>query len=135
MSGVNRRPFAGELIDFPTPDPDPDKAGTIFKIKRCGVKENVARQNLASTMRYVEKDDTGTVVTERDYPIGSLNMATLQYGLADWNILDDNNAVIPCTPENMQTYLSPIEFSGILEKIIEVNPMWGRGGEAAAKKS
>jgi hypothetical protein len=131
MSGVNRRPFAGELIDFPSPA----DTNTIFQIKRCGVSENIARQNLASTMRYVEKDDSGTLVTERDYPIGNLNMATVAYGLAGWNLLDDNNAPIPCTQENMQTYLSPTEFSAVLDKIIEVNPMWGRGGEAAAKKS
>src|SRR5690348_3992562 len=50
LANVKRRPFAGELVPFSSPD-DPE---VIFQIKRCGVSENIQRQNLSSTVRYVE---------------------------------------------------------------------------------
>jgi hypothetical protein len=130
-TSVARRPFAGELTAFTSPD-DPN---ATFYVKRCGVAENIQRQNQNSTIRYIEGDERGTFTTERTYPIGDLNVFTVGLGLASWNLEDDNGVPLPVNRENIVKYLSPTEFDALHEKIIEVNPMWGRGGEAEVKKA
>lgn len=130
-TGVVRRPFAGELVPFVSPDDE----NIVFQLKRCGVRENLALQNMSSTVRYVQRDETGEFVTERDLPIGDQTFAVVSAGLGGWNLLDENNAPIPVNEDTIKTYLSPTEFSSVHEKIIEINPMWQRGGESKVKKS
>lgn len=134
LATVAVRPFAGELIAFPTPDPDPEREGIVFQLKRCGVKENTIRQNLSSTVRYVNRDESGDFVTERDYPVGDMTLSTVKLGLADWNLADSNGVPLPINEENIQVYMSPLEFQAVYDRILEINPMWGRG-EATTKKS
>jgi hypothetical protein len=125
MSGVVRRPFAGELVDFPSPDDET----VIFSVKRCSVADNIKRQNLASTVRYVNEDDGARFVTERDYPVGDLKIATVTLALGGWNIVDDNNAPLKISELTITQYLSPREFDFIYEKALEVNPIWSGNTE------
>lgn len=128
-AGVIRRPFVGQLATFPSPD-DPE---VTFDFKRCGIRENVARQNLSATVRYVTEDGTGRFVTERDFPVGDLKFETVALSLAGWNLKDENEAPIPCTRTTMQDYLSPAEFEFCYQKALDVNPMWKNGGEEETK--
>lgn len=126
-----RRPFIGELVTVESPT-DPT---FTFDLKRCGVNENIKRMNLASTMRYVEQAESGKVITERDYPMGSMRVDTVMLALAGWNITNDAGSPIPITRETVQAYLDPKEFDFLYDKIIEINPMWGSGGEEETKNA
>lgn len=121
LSGV-RRPFAGNIVTVQSPD-DPE---WTFDIKRATVSDHIARQNLASTMRYVTEDTAAgsRYVTERDYPVGDLKLETVTSCLAGWNFKDENNAPIPVNPQNIKNYLSPAEFEFLYTEILKINPMW-----------
>ena len=123
-----RRPFIGQIETVTSPD----DASETFDIKRCGVREQIERQNLNSTMRYVERDSTANgkeLVSERDYPMGSMNVATVRLGLAGWSFLDDNQKPVPISDTTIQNYLSPKEFDFLLKKVLEINPLWAGGSE------
>jgi hypothetical protein len=90
----------GELVDFPSPDDET----VIFSVKRCSVADNIKRQNLASTVRYVNEDDGARFVTERDYPVGDLKIATVTLALGGWEYVDDNNGA----PQDQRTHDYPV---------------------------
>jgi hypothetical protein len=119
---VAAKPFAGQLTQFNSPE----DAEREFYIKKVGVGENIARQNLASKVRYIQGDSEGEVISERDFPMGDLQLATVVLTLADWK-LSDGSSKIPLTEKNIKTYLSPREFSFLYAKALEVNPLWGAG--------
>lgn len=129
VSGSIRRPFIGELKEVRSPEDD----NAIFTIKRCSVRENQARKNLAATIRYIEQTNNGTAVQERDVPVGDIEIETVFLGLHSWTLYDDNGQLYPITHDNILTYLSPAEFSLLLKEILDMNPAW-RGGEAEVKK-
>lgn len=138
MAGVTRRPFAGQITTVVSVDSKsaaPEEQVT-FDIKRCGVKENIARQNLSQTVRYVTETAGEDVryVTERNFPVGDLKLETIALGLAGWNISDDNNASVPVNRETIQSMLSPSEFEDLYDRVLDVNPMWKPGGEEETKK-
>lgn len=120
-----RRPFAGEILYFTSPE-DPNAS---FGLKKVGVAENVKRQNLSSKVRYIVSDETGEAVSERDFPMGDLQLKTLMLSLVEWNLVDDNENRIPLNEETAKTYLSPREFSFLYSKVLEINPIWGSGEE------
>lgn len=124
-----RRPFVGELKEFSSPT-DPE---TTFYIKRCGVRENITRRNLSSTVRYIQDEGSERLVTERDYPSGTLELQTLLLALADWNICDEQKNKVMITEENLQIWLAPQEYDFLVRKVFEVNPMWRGGGEEETK--
>lgn len=125
-----RRPFAGEIIDVTSPT-DPN---TIFGLKKVGVAENIQRQNLNSKIRYIMTDDTGEAASERDFPMGDLQLKTLMLSLVEWNLIDDQERPIPLNENTVQTYLSPREFSFLYSKVLELNPIWS-GGEEETKNA
>lgn len=133
VATVIRRPFVGELTTVSSPE-DPN---TTFDIKRCSVADNIRRQNQSSTVRYAQRQRGGDdeIVTERDFPVGDMQMLTLELGLAGWNITDEAGAPIPVSRVTIQQYLSPREFSFVYDEVIKVNPMWGNGGEEETKKA
>lgn len=124
-----RAPYLAQLTSVTSPiDPS-----VMFDIKKVGVAENIARQNLASTMRYIEQD--AGVVTERDYPLGNMRRDTILLALAGWNLTDANSQPIPVSKETLVTYLDPREFDFLYEQTLEVNPMWKPGGEEDVKNA
>lgn len=132
LSAVHtRRPFVGELKTFPSPE-DPE---TTFTFKRCGVRENIARRNLVSTVRYIQDEGSDRLITERDYPSGSLDLQTILFALVDWNIHDDNKNKITINEQTVQDWLSPNEYDFVLRMAYEVNPMWLGRGEEEVKNS
>lgn len=124
-----RTPFVGELKTITLPDDV-----TTVTVKRCGNRENIQRKNLASTVRYVEEMKSGRFVSEKDYPVGDLELETLFLGMHGWNICDSNKNPVPVTRENLTIYLSPAEFDLVYREVLKINPMWTNGGEAEVKK-
>lgn len=135
MPGLVRRPFVGKIETFPYPeDASPDDPNVpVFGIKRVGTAENIARQNLSATVRFINQGDTDNYATERDFPIGDLKLETVLLALVDWNFTDDNNRPVQITRQTVQTYLQPDEFEYVYEKCLDVNPMWRNGGEEVKK--
>lgn len=131
-SAVNvRKPFAGELKTIPSPDDE----NTTFTIRHCGVRENVARKNLASTVRYVQEAGSERFVSEKDYPVGDLELNTVLLGLHSWNIHDEQKNPVPLNERTVQDWLSPEEYDYLYNAVLDLNPVWRGGGEAEAKKS
>jgi hypothetical protein len=128
-AAVVRRPFVAEVIDFESPV----HAGTVFGIKRVSIAENIKRQNLASKVRYVQNDESGELVSERDFPMGTLQLETVGMTLAAWNIHDENDHPVPITLKTIQEWLEPREFDFLYSKALEVNPMWAPGGDSDTK--
>lgn len=131
MPAVVRRPFIGKIEPFTSPDDE----NLTFGIKRVGTAENIARQNLSATVRFINQGDEDNYATERDFPIGDLKLETVVLALADWNIVDDNEHPVPVNRKTIQQYLSPAEFEFVYEKCLDVNPMWRNGGETEVKNS
>jgi hypothetical protein len=131
MPSVTRRPFIGKIETFNSPEDE----NLVFGIKRVGTAENIARQNLSATVRFISQDDSDNYATERDFPIGDLKLETVALALGDWNVVDDNERPVPITRQTIQQYLSPAEFEFVYERCLDVNPMWKNGGEAEVKKS
>ncbi len=119
--GVTARPFIGNTKTITSPI----DAQRTFDIKRFGLREKLERQNLSSTVRYVDRGQNGDtdMVTERDYPVGSMNLATVRLGLAAWNLEDEQQRPIPITEGTIQDYLDPQEFDFLLNTINDFNPV------------
>jgi hypothetical protein len=129
-----RQPYVGQLTTVTSPV----DATVTFDIKRCGVAENLARQNMSSTMRYIEQDSVDSnnkYVTERDYPLGNMRRDTILLALAGWNITDLQDRPVPITKETLVTYLDPKEFDWLYDQVLEVNPMWKPNGEEDVKNA
>src|SRR5258708_353788 len=117
-----RTPFVGELKTITLPD-----GVTEVTVKRCTVRENIARKNLASTVRYIDELKTGRYVTEKDYPVGELELETVFLGLHSWNIHDSNKNPVPLTRDNIQLYLTQEEYDLVYREVLKMNPIWTGG--------
>lgn len=126
-----RTPFVGEAKTYDSPD-DPD---VQFTFKRCGVAENIRRQNLASKIRYIESDDeSGKMISERDFPMGSLQLETILLAMTGWNLIDENSRPVPLNKSTVQSHLSSAEFDFCYRMALAVNPSWGAGADAEEGK-
>lgn len=124
-----RQPFVGELVALISPE---DKE-VVFKIKRFGNREVMAYRDKNSQVRYIYKQDDEEMVTEKDYPVGSMQIDVVEMGLASWNITDSEDHLIPLSRETILGYLMPEELEAIHAKILEINPILT--GEKARKNS
>lgn len=125
-----RAAFVGQLTEFPSPTRDD---GTLFQLKRFGPREVMIYRNANSQVRYIMGDDDEKVITEKDYPMGDMQLTVVTLGLGDWNLTDESNTAIPITKENILTYLDPEEITAINDKVFEINP--ALKGESTRKKS
>jgi hypothetical protein len=125
VSLVAVRPFAGQL----TSHASPVRPEIELQFKRCGVAENIQRANMASKVRYIQEDGTDKVISERDFPMGDLQLETIFLALADWNLGDENGNAIKVTRSNIVKYLEPKEFPWAYKLALEVNPAWAGGDE------
>lgn len=115
-----REPGAMNTKDVFSPS-DPE---LCFTIKRAGVAENLARKNMASTLRYI--DTANGQVTERDVPLGDLELDTVLLCLARWNVTDSLGKTIPINAQTLTSgYISPEELDFVYREILDFNPLWG----------
>jgi hypothetical protein len=101
---------------------------TTFTIKKAGVREKIERQNFFSKVRYRQEDESGSdkIVTERDFPMGDLQLLTVELCLVNWNITDLNNQPVPVNHATITKYLDPEELDFLNDEIIKYNEkLWG----------
>lgn len=125
-----RTAFVGELTEFASPTRDD---GTLFQLKRFGPREIMMYRNTNSQVRYIMGDDDDKVVTEKDYPMGDMQLTVVSLGLGDWNLTDDGGKPLPINKDTILTYLDPEEITAIYDKVFEINP--ALKGESTRKKS
>ncbi len=121
---VIRQPFVGETTSCPSVlDPS-----VIFNIKRVGSKDVMNHRNANSSVRYIQRDEQGDLISERDYPIGSMHVDTVALCLDSWNIHDPNDKPVKIDKDSILAYLSPEEIDDLYEKCLEVNPILNPSG-------
>jgi len=126
---AQRQPFIGELI----PLDSPEEPNVTFQIKRLDNRAVMAYRDKNSQVRYIYEDDGNKMVTEKDYPMGSMRVDVVELGLAGWNITKSDDTAVPVTRENILGYLMPEELDAIYDKVMEINPILA--GEKARKNS
>lgn len=123
-----RTAFVGELTPFTT-DIDPE---VVFQIRRMNTRQVMAYRDANAKVRYIMQDGDDTITTEKDFPMGTVQLQVIELGLAGWNITD-NGVDVPVNRENIIAYLQPDEFSALYSKVMELNPILS--GETARKNS
>lgn len=126
-----RAPFVGETTPFASPT---DKE-TIFVIRRLSIQQVMLYRDRNSKVRYIQEDsdDNNRVVTERDYPGGSMTVDIAVLGLASWNISDLDGNTVSVNEENIFKYLTAEELDFISEKVLDVNPILSNRGNQKSK--
>jgi hypothetical protein len=124
-----RTPFVGEL----TPLTSPEDKDVIFQLKRFGNREILSYRDKNSQVRYIYEEDDQKMITEKDYPVGSMQIDVVELGLSGWNITHSDDKPVPLTRENIIGYLMPEELDAVYTKIMEINP--SLSGEKARKNS
>lgn len=122
-----RQPFVGELIPFSSPE----DTEVTFSIKRLNVRDVMAYRNQNSQVRYIMEEDNERVITEKDYPMGTMRVDVVMLGLANWNITDAIGNPVSVNRENIIAYLIPEELDALYDKVIIINPILS--GEKARK--
>lgn len=102
---------------------------TEFTIKKASNREDVQRTNLFAKVEYVTDDEDGTIITRRDFPVGDLQLETIQLCLIKWNIEDGGRAV-PITRQTMLDYLRPEERVQLYQEVLDFNPIWNNREQA-----
>lgn len=127
-----RAPFVGETTPFASPT---DKE-TTFVIRRLSIQQVMLYRDRNSKVRYITEDsdeNSQRVVTERDYPGGSMTVDIAVLGLASWNIADLDGNNVPVNEENIFKYLTAEELDFISEKVLDVNPILSNRGNQKSK--
>lgn len=106
-----------------------------FTVKHATNAEDIARQNLFSKVRYYPQNDQDGMVSERDFPMGDLQIETIRLVLVAWNIVDDHERTQPINEATITFALTAEERQWLYDKIIDMNPIWQAGGRAAVRKN
>jgi hypothetical protein len=114
----------------------PDDEEVQFTIKRATNAEHLARENMFAKIRYFERsqEDGGEMVSEREFPYGSMKLETVLLCLTGWN-LTLNGDPAPLSRDNVIKLLSPQELNFLYEAVVDFNPLWQKGGEKNSEKS
>lgn len=110
-----------KTIEVTSPYKDPFTA----TIARATNREDVERTNLFSRMRQIQ--NTGTpdeIIIERDFEMGSIQIATILLCLEKWDLADDQGRVYEITEDNLLDLISGQERRWLYEEILNFNPIW-----------
>jgi hypothetical protein len=117
-----RTPFVGETKSFPSPiDPK-----TKFVIRRLSIQQVMLYRDRNSVVRYVTEsagESNERYITERDYPTGTMTLDVATFGLASWNIQDEEGNNLKINEDNIKKYLDPVELDFVADKVFDVNPI------------
>jgi hypothetical protein len=116
-----RRRGMRKTIEVASPwDPD-----AKFTIARATNREDVERTNMFSKMRVIQNLGTpNEIITERDIPMGSVQVGTIILCCEKWNLKDDNGRIYEITEDNILDLLSGAERRWLYESILDFNPIW-----------
>lgn len=118
---TTRQPFVGELVPLISPE-DPD---VTFSIQRLNNRDVMAYRDKNSQVRYIydDGDANNKMITEKDYPMGTMRVDVVALGLANWNITDPTGNPIKVSRETILSHLLPEELDAIYDKVMVVNPI------------
>ena len=106
-----------------------------FTIARASNREDVERTNLFSKMRVIQNLGTpNELITERDIPMGDVQVNTILLCLEKWNLQDDSGRIYEISEDNILDLLSGAERRWLYEAIMDFNPIW-RGEEEEKNES
>lgn len=96
-----------------------------FTIARASNREDVERTNLFSKMRVIQNvGSPNELITERDIPMGTVQVETILLCLEKWNLADDNGRVYEISEDNILDLLSGQERRWLYEAVMDFNPIW-----------
>lgn len=127
FDATEKDPETGEEREVPEADRGQ------FTISKATNRMDVQRQNMFSKVRYFSEDDG--VFSERDFPMGDLQIATIALCLKSWNLQDKLSHGVPINEQTIQDWMTADERQWLYEEIIEFNPIWQVGGRAQARKN
>ena len=107
-----------------------------YTLRYVTTRDVLARQNMFSRVRYIQDTDDGArMVTERDFPMGDMRLATVRLVLVKWNLFPDSTTTIPypITEETMLDLIPPDELEWLFNHAINMNPEWGGRGSGEAE--
>lgn len=126
-----RTPFIGEVVTMKSPlDED-----ISFGIKRVGAREVMAHRDRNSVVRYIQRDEGGEFITEKDYPVGTMRLDTVLLCLDSWNISHDGLNPLKIDRDAVLGHLDPEEIDALYDKSLEVNPILNPAGGKDARKN
>lgn len=104
-----------------SPEDDPE---TTFTIRRADNRIDVSRANMFSRVRYIPQDESEGYITERDFPMGDMQIATIKLCLVSWNIEDKSGKLYPINEATIERLITPEERVWLYGEIIDFNPTW-----------
>lgn len=103
----------------------PYDKSAVFTIARASNREDVERTNLFSKMRVIQNLGTpNELITERDIPMGDVQVNTILLCLEKWNLKDDNGRIYEISEDSILDLLSGAERRWLYESILDFNPVW-----------
>jgi hypothetical protein len=98
-----------------------------YTVKYADGRAYVSRANIFSKVSYTTEDETGVTKTERDFPMGELQLETLMLVLKEWNLTNEKGVPYRITHANIMEYMDPEEIKWLYSHVIEMNGCWGGG--------
>lgn len=103
---------------------------TIFTLRFADGRAYVSRANIFSKVSYKTEDESGISTTERDFPMGDLQLETLMLVFHSWNLKPAIDSVpYPITHKNIMALMAPEEIKWLYDHAITMNTCWGGAGE------
>lgn len=116
-----RKPGVRKTIEITSPFDNP----FVAEIARASNREDVGRMNMFGKVRIVQNQNTpDEIVTERDYPMGDVQIDTILLCLVKWDITDDTGRVYPINRDNLLDLISGQERRWLHDQIMDFNPIW-----------
>src|SRR4051812_9668391 len=120
MSSVRQKGMR-KTIEVTSPYENPFTA----TIARATNREDVERLNMFGKVRVVQNQATpDEVVTERDMPMGDVQVDTIKLCLVKWDIEDENGRIYPITRDNILDLLTGAERRWLHDEVMDHNPIW-----------
>lgn len=103
-------------------------------IARATNREDVDRLNMFGKVRVIQNPTTpDEVVTERDMPMGDVQVDTIMLCLVKWDIQDESGRVYPISRDNILDLLSGAERRWLHDEVMNFNPIWKGEDEEKAE--
>jgi hypothetical protein len=116
--GPERARLAEELVTVTSPF-DPAVEFTILKGRN---RERIIRQNQFAKLRFIQREGSEEVITEREVPMGDIALSDIELFLRGWNLTSEGKP-LPVNRKNILDYLTPEEFDWLYEQIRLLNPV------------
>lgn len=112
-------------------DNDGQPSGLEIQVKRAGVAEMLARENMFSESRLDLEKGVRVIRFEE----GTWKLETILLLVAKWNLEEDSGRMWPITEANIKELISPSEFKWMYSECLKHNPQWFSGDLGEEEKN